>query len=579
MKRFMKFGSLALALVMSAATLAACGGGGSSTSNNDSGAGTSSTTTSNSSPSDTTTLPSGNTPSGGSDLFVYNLSADPKTLDPSMAEAVDASIMLANLFEGLTNLDLNNQPTPGVATHWELSEDGRTYTFHLREDAKWNDGQPVTARDFEYAWLRALDPNAAAPYAFLMFFIENAEAFYEGTATREELGINIIDDYTVAVTLEAPAEFFLELLSFSVFFPQREDIVSADPEGWSTKPSSFIGNGKYTMTQWNPQSNIMLVKNEHHWDADRIKMPNVDVKLVDDQVSGFASFRAGIFDVQNNVPQEEIQKGMEEGVVITYPQVGTYFFVFNLAEDKVASISPDVARALQDPRVREALSLAIDRTDIVDYVAMGGQQPAYSFIPPTISDSTGNPFSQTEYVPSRADLERAQQLLAEAGFPNGEGFPTILLSYNSGAGHESVSQAIQNMWREGLGIMSELQAAEWGVFQDQRTNGDFVIARHGWIADFMDPISMLEIFTQGSNQANAFFVNDEFERLVASAKVETDPATRDAMLRRAEDLIFENHVVIPLYYYTQSKGVQPYVQGLQVSPLGPIFFDQVVINK
>lgn len=511
--------------------------------------------------------------------LVFNLGADPKTLDPTRNSAVDGTIILLNTFEPLVTRDANNMIAPGAAERWEISEDGLTYTFYLREDGRWSDGEPVTARDFEYAWLRALSPLGEATHVTHLYYIENGEAFFKGEVDRDEVGIRVIDDYTIEITLMHPTSYFLETVAMSVYAPLREEIVEADPHGWALSPDTFISNGRYKMLEWNPQSNILLTRNEYHWDAENTLLENIDVKLVDDLVSGYASFRAGTFDIQLNVPQEQIQDGIESGDVIIYPQIGSYFFIFNADEEKAAGVNAEAAAAIQDVRVREALSLAINRYEIVDYVTMGGQQPAYSFVPPGSLNSDGSSFASVNYFPPEGDLERAQELLAEAGYPGGEGFPTLLLSYNTGGGHESISQAVQFMWQDGLGINVELQQADWAVFQDQRNNGEYIIARHGWVANMADPIYFLGLFESTSGNNNSFFYNEEYDALLAASRQESDPVRRDEILREAEDILMEEMPLIPFYYYTNPVAVHPHVDGLIVNPLGTVYFHEVVLNR
>lgn len=559
-KRFKSFGALALSLVLGLSMLTGCGD-------------TSSQTTTAAGETSTAVATSGGT--ADVNTLVYNINSATKTIDPALNNAVDGAIMLCNLYEGLTRLDENDMPIPGVAESWDISEDGLKYTFHLRQDAKWSDGQPVKAGDFAYAWQRAIDPALAAEYAYLMYYIKNAEKVNGGELPVDQLGIKVIDDYTLEVELEGPIKYFLSLTAFPVYFPVRKDMVDANPEGWATKPETYITNGMYKVTEMNPKVNTVMVKNENYWNKDIVKLQTVDVRQVEDEVASFSSFQAGEFDMIDKVPGDEREAGVAAGTVIDFPQTGTYFIVLGLDEAKATGVSAEAAKALQDLKVRQALALAIDRQVLTDVARKLGETPAYSFVPPGITNSDGSAFNGKEYFPTNGNVEQAKKLLEEAGYPNGEGFPALVYSYNTGSGHELVAQALQSMWQENLGIEVQLQGSEWATFQQQRTDRNFIIARHGWIADYNDPTTFLEMFTSKSGQNDAGYSNPAYDDLLAQAVKESDPKKRDELLHAAEDIIMSDMPIVPLFHYTQPKGIQKNVKGVRVSPLGFIFFDQV----
>ncbi|WP_288222296.1 peptide ABC transporter substrate-binding protein, partial [uncultured Clostridium sp.] len=372
----------------------------------------------------------GNGNSGdGRRKLIYNLGEDPDTIDPTLNTSSGAGSIIDNAFEGLMRLDENEKAKPGVAEKYEVSDDQLVYTFHLRKDAKWSDGQPVTAKDFEYSWVRALTKDTAAEYSYQLYYIKNAEKFYNGQATREELGIEVVDDYTLKVTLEAPTAYFLELTAFTTYMPLREDIVSANPEGWATEPETYVSNGPFKLVQWDMKDQLVFERNEEYWNVKEIKLPGVVYKLVTDQNTAYASLKSGEFDMVDTVPPAEIAGGQEEGLVKIYPNLATYMLVMNVG--KQSTLPEDVKKALSNEKVRRALAISIDRKSLTENVTKSGQVPAYSFVPKGILNEKGEDFADREYYDANTpNIEEAKKLLAEAGYPNGEGLPTLEFMYN-----------------------------------------------------------------------------------------------------------------------------------------------------
>ena len=503
--------------------------------------------------------------------LIYNLGEDPETIDPTLNTSSGAGSIIENAFEGLMRLDENEKAVPGVAEKMDISDDQLVYTFTLRKDAKWTDGEPVTAKDFEYSWIRALTKETASEYAYQLFYIKNAENFYEGKATREELGIEVVDDHTLKVTLEAPTAYFAELTAFTTYFPLREDIVSANPEGWATETETYVSNGPFKLTQWDMKDQLIFEKNENYWNKDEVKLPGVVFKLVTDQNTAYASLKSGDFDMVDTVPPAE-----KEGLVTIYPNLATYMLVLNVG--KQDTLSADVKKALSNPKVRKALSLAIDRKGIVENVTKSGQIPAYSFVPKGILNDKGEEFANKEYYDANvANIEEAKKLLAEAGYPNGEGLPTLEFMYNTEGDHSLIAQAVQQDWAK-IGVKVELANQEWKVFLNSRQQGQYQIARHGWSGDYVDPMTFLDLWVTGGGNNDAGYSNPEYDKIVAAAKKEADQTKRWELMRQAEDMIMEDMPIIPLYYYTKVKGAKPEVKGVRVSALGHVFFDKAYIE-
>ncbi len=545
MKRLL---ALMLAIVMAVTIFAGCG---STADNSGSTAGTSST---------------GNAPAANAKPITAVVAAEPKTLDPSLNNAVDGGDYILCAFEGLTTFGKDGSIVPGVAEKWDISTDGLVWTFHLRTDAKWSDGKPVTAKDFVYSWRRTVNKDTAADYSYYLFFLKNGEKINAGEAAVDTLGVEATDDNTLKVTLENPCSFFTEITAFPALAPEREDIVSADPEKWALNPSTYIGNGPYKLESWEHDSKITFVKNDNYWAKDTIVASKIEWFLMNDQNAILAAFKNGQVAYAEGIPQEEIAKEKEAGTLQILPLLGTYYL------DLVNSKPP-----FDNPKVRRAFSLAIDRNYIVEKVAKGGQTPASAYVPYGIADVAQDPDFRTTggdaYSVKAEDYEKnvaeAKQLLADAGYPDGKNFPKVTFGINSGGGHEVIAEAIQQMWKTKLGIEVEIQAQEWNVFQQSRKDAVFNINRNAWLGDYMDPSTFLDMFTTGNGQNNAFYSNPKYDAAIQGARKESDPAKRMQLFHDAEKiLVNEDMAIAPIYFYTQPAEISKNLDGLVKTKLG-----------
>ena len=503
--------------------------------------------------------------------LVFNLGADPATIDPTLNNASEAATIIVNAFECLMTLDESDNAVEAAAESVDVSDDGLVYTIKLRKDGKWSDGKPVVADNFYYSWIRALTKETGAEYSYQLYYIKNAEKYYNGEVTADQVGIKVVDDYTLEVTLEAPTSYFPQLLAFPTYAPLREDIVSADPEGWATKPETYVTNGAFKLVQWDMKDQLIFEKNDNYWNKDSVKLDKLTFKLVTDETTAYSELQAGNFDVVNSVPTNEIQPGKEAGLVHVMPKLGTYFFAINVG--KQDSLSDDVKKALSNKLVRQAINLAIDRQEIIDNVGKAEQVPAYSFVPKGIFNADKTEFANKEYFnPTDMDgnIAKAKELLKEAGYENGNGLPTIELMYNSEGSHKDICQIIQQNLSE-VGINVELTNQEWAVFLTTRQNGEYEFARHGWIGDYSDPMTFLDMWVTGGGNNDTGFSNAEYDKLISDAKVETDSTKRAEMLRKAEDILMEEMPIIPIYYYTTVMGWKENVKGVQVSGLGNVY--------
>lgn len=507
-------------------------------------------------------------------VLTYNLAADSKTLDPALNTAIDGGTVLSNTFEGLCRTDEKDKAIKGGAESWNVSEDGLTYTFNLRKDAKWSNGDKVTAQDYEYAWKRVLNPETGAEYAYQMYYIEGAEAYNTGKGSVDDVAVKALDDYTLEVKLHSPTSYFLELTAFPCYFPVNKKVVESD-SNWATKVDTYVSNGPFKMTEWKQKDSLVLERNNEYYNKDKVKLDKLVMKMVTEDTSAYASFQAGDFDVIDTVPSAQIEAGLADGSFTKYPNLGTYFLVVNVNGENT---SDDVKKVLSDSKVRKALNLAINRDAIVKNVTKGGQVPAYSYVPEGIPSTDGKDFANKKYFKSSGDVKEAKKLLEEAGYKDGKGFPTITLLYNQEGDHGNIMQAIANMWKENLGINVSLSQQEWKVFQSTRSEKKYQIARHGWSGDYVDPMTFLEMWTSTSTLNEAGFSNNEYDALIKDAIKEQDTKKREEILHKAEDILMDEMPVIPIYYYTLIKGVKSYVKDMRVSQLGFIYFDEAYIE-
>ena len=496
--------------------------------------------------------------------IVFNLAVEPQTIDPVRNNAVDGSNVIFNLFDGLVRIGFDDAPEPGCAERWEVSEDGMTWTFHLRKGLKWSDGKPLTAEDFRYGLLRLLDARNASPNAYMAYFLKNGEAFFNGKAGSEDVGIDVPDDATLRLRLENPAPLMLDCLSFYAFAPARADVVEQDPRGWATKPESLVCNGPFVLSEWKHNSELTLTKNPNYWDADNVKIDKVRMVMITDSNTALAAFKAGKVDLLDRIPPQMTPQLIQSGEAKVAPALGTAFCVFN------------VARApFDDPRVRKAFTLAIDRRTMVEKVTLGGQKPAVAFIPYGIPGVGADKDFRAEgeaFLPERADPEAAKKLLAEAGYPDGKGFPKVTYKYNLNPINKAIAEALQAMWKQNLGVEVELANEEWKVFLNTREQGDFQIARHAYVTIFFDAGSLLEGWVTGSPKNVARYSDPEYDALIRDSLKQMDRSKRMEDMHRAEAILMRDLPVLPLYFYSTPYMQSARVKGIYISPRSWVLF-------
>jgi len=495
---------------------------------------------------------------------------DPQELDPHIVTGVPEHHILTALLEGLVLKDpATLEPIPGVAERWDISDDGKHYRFYLRHDARWSNGDPVTANDFVWSWWRALQPALGNQYAYMLFAIKNAEAYYKGEVKDfERVGIKVVDDHTLEVALTNPTPYFLQLLDHYSFFPVHRTTIEkfgkADERGsqW-TRPGNFVGNGAYSLTEWRLFKRVIVSKNPYYWDADKVTINAIHFHPTENVTTEERMFRSGQLHRTASIPIDKVATYRKQHPELLYTQayLGNYFYRFNT---KVPHLS--------DKRVRRALAMSIDSNAIVKQVTKGDELPAYTFTPP---DTLG----YTAEDGFHYDPEQARQLLAEAGYPGGKGFPVTELLYNTSEGHRKIAVAIQQMWYEQLGIKIVLNNQDWKVYLNSVENGDYAIARAGWIGDYVDPNTFLDMWVTDGGNNRTGWSNARYDELILKLAPEAaDREERYRLMREAEALLLDDMPILPLYIYTSKSLVHPSLKGLQPNLLDYRLYKQLRLD-
>lgn len=524
------------------------------------------------------------------------VASEPQTIDPALNSAVDGAIMTQHFFEGLMKWADSGKPVNdkgnmnfaelvnGQASSYQkvVNDDGTvTYTFKIRPDAKWSDGKAVTANDFVYSWRRLADPNTAADYCYMIDMVKGYAEVNSGEADPSTLAVSAPDASTFEVVLTYDCPYFLEICAFPAAFPVREDVVSAEPDTWTTSNGSknYITNGPWKMAEWVHDSYIKMVPNEYHYDVANLGPDSITFRLMADSNAMLAGFRSNDLQYINQVPVDETPSLIASGELDIVDYIGTYYVSYQTQ-----------AEPFDDWRVRKAFTLAIDSKYIVEQITQSGQVPATGFVPAGVYDAnpTGDDFRTVggDYWEApltdeiyQKNCEEARQLLADAGYPNGEGFPVVTYLYNTSDAHKAVGEALQQMWQKALNVTVQLQNQEWNAFLETRKNGDFQVARNGWIADYNDPISFLDMWLTGGGNNDGQYSNPEYDAAIKEAKSSADPAVRMAAMHRAEDIIMgEDWALGPIYFYTNSYMMKENIKGAFYTPLGYYIFGYTYQN-
>jgi oligopeptide transport system substrate-binding protein len=495
-------------------------------------------------------------PLASEQVFTYRVLDDFPSIDPGLIEDVSGSEVARDLFEGLMNQDSEGNLIPGVATGYTVSDDGLTYTFTLRDNAKWSNGDPVTANDFVYAWRRAASPELASEYSWYVELtgMVNAAEVIAGEKPLEELGVSAPDDLTLVVTLDQPRPYFPQMVTHTTLFPVPQATIEAHPDDW-TSAENIVSNGAYVLREYVPQERLTRVRNEMYWNNDATILEEVTALIINDENAALTRYLAGELDM-TDIPAGQYPRLHEEypDQAISFPNSCSYYYVYNLADS-----GPE---ALKDVRVRQALSLAVDRDVIVENVLAGGQRPAYTFTHWAISGWEVPDMAIANMTQEERNAQ-AQALLAEAGYGPDNPLAFEIL-YNTSDSHQSIAVAISQMWKQTLGVDATLANQEWATFLDTRGNQNFEIARAGWCADYNEASTYLDLFTSTSGYNDGKYVNEQVDALMAEAKLSDDPLS---LYIQVEQIASEDAAIIPIYHYASTRMMNPHLENWPVNNL------------
>lgn len=456
----------------------------------------------------------------GAQDFIINNGAEPQSLDPSHIQGVPEHRIYMSLFEGLViNDPKTNRALPGVAEKWAFSPDGLTLTYTLRKNAKWSDGVKVTAKDFVEGWLRTLDPATGAEYAYMVgMIVKGAEEYNGGKGKREDVGIKAINDYTFEVKLKSPAPYAVDMMAHYAFSPLPMHAIAKFGDEW-IKPGKFVGNGPFVLKDWKPQQYVLVEKSKSYWDQRNVKLKSVKFLPIEDNKTAYNMYKNGETDWNTGIALDLLDEIKLRKDYQVAPQVATYYYIFQTQRPP-----------LNDVRVRKALAMSVNKQELVNKITKGGQIVADAISPamPPYTPPKGNAFN----------VEQAKKYLADAGFPGGKGFPKLTVIYNTNDGHKKIAEYVQEQWKNNLGIDVALQNQEWKTFLDTRSNShDFEVARAGWVGDYLDPNTFLDMFIKGSGNNDGLYDNPKYDELIKQAPTLKGDARYKAMQQAETYLI------------------------------------------
>ena len=490
-------------------------------------------------------------------ILTIEMGPEVESIDPALNTTNDGANYLTYLFDNLLRTDKDGKVVPSLAQKYEVSDDGLTWTFHLRDGLKWSDGSDFTANDFVYSWQRMVDPDVAAPYAETVLGM--VEGYDEAIGKPDENGnqtttpditklrVEAPDDKTFVVHMSHPTPYFDKLAAFAALSPVKKDVVEAKPDGWTLDPKTYISTGPFKLAEWKSGSYLMLEKNENYWNKEAVKLDGIKCLLMQDQNAAFSAYESGDALMIKDIPTQEITTLQKRPDYRLDPQIGTYFIDLNNTLDE-----------FKDAKVRQALSLALDRKYISETITAGTYTPAKGFVPAGVVDWDASAWEDHITDPSvyinvddyQGNLAKAKELLKEAGHENGAGLPTIVYSTNDQAYHKKIAEYLQQAWGE-LGLKVEVNIVEWKSFTPQRRSGNYQAARDGWVMDYNDPSNILQLTSTGNGNNSSKYSNPEYDALLEKAANEADPQTRFGYFHQAEEMLMRDMGVTPLLYYNE----------------------------
>ncbi|KOY82616.1 peptide ABC transporter substrate-binding protein [Lysinibacillus macroides] len=508
------------------------------------------------------------TSSSGGELNVV-VASEPPSLHPALATDTTSGVILTNTFEGLTTLNADAKPVPAMAENWEISEDQKTYTFKLRE-AKWSNGDPVVASDFEYAWKWALNPDNLSEYASILYPIKGAAAYNNGEGSADDVGVKAEDEKTLVVTLENPTPYFLELTAFKTYAPLNQKVVEGNDEWYTDAGENYVTNGPFTLAEWRHNDTVVLKKNPDYWDADKVSLETVNIGMVESETTAATKFKAGEIDYLGKPFQtiglDAIEGFKADGSLNIADEASIYWYKLNTTDKFTGNAN-----------IRKALTLAIDRQGLIDNVTKGEQKPALGMVPLAVNgfEEDRGYFKDNDIEGAKAALEAGMQ---ELGITNPADI-TVNISYNTSEGHAAIAQFIQEGWTKNLGITVGLDNSEWQVYLEKLNQLDYQAGRMGWVGDYNDAYTFLEMYDTAKNGNNdTGWENPEYKKLIDQSNTEADPAKRLELLKQAEAIAMTEFPIAPIYYYTNLFVVKDNVKNMQADILGNIPLKEVVVE-
>lgn len=497
--------------------------------------------------------------------MTFVLNNEPNSIDPTVTSNSFATPFLANCFEGLVTYDEKGEVVPGNAESWESNDDLTQFTFHLRDGLKWSDGSDLTAEDYVYSALRVLTPSTTAEYLNMISdYVVNGKEYYDGTVSAEEVGVKALDDKTIQYTLKAPCPYFVDLVSMQVYFPVQKATIEANGDKWTASAEAYVSNGPFKVTQINMGESYVLEKNDNYWDAENVTLEKLTYRYILDLSTALTAFENNEVDGVRMVSSGDIARlKAEKAGLNTAPIYGTVYYNFNCEKEPY-----------NNPLVRKALNLAIDRDAIINNVAQLDAVPAFSFYAPGyVVDGKDLTDGRSDFgLSSTANPEEAKKALAEAGYPDGEGFPTIQLSFYSDDNVKKIAEAVKEMWEQNLGIKVEVSSADWAVFYSDVQAGNYEVAAMGWGADYINPMSFLPLMYTDDITNNANYSNPEYDAIVDQIKVEKNPEKFGELVKQADEIVSSDYGVLPLYYKAENYLLKDNIKGVYMTSSSNLYF-------
>ncbi|WP_188456656.1 peptide ABC transporter substrate-binding protein [Virgibacillus oceani] len=489
-------------------------------------------------------------------VLYMNNGDEPTSFNPPEGFDSVSWTSLNNLMEGLTRLGKDDKPQPAMAESWDISEDGKTYTFHLRENANWSNGDPVTAGDFVYAWKQLLNPDNAFSTSFLGYFIEGGEAYNAGEGSADDVAVKAVDEKTFEVTLTAPTGFFLHVITNPAFFPVNEKVANENPE-WYAEADSFVSNGPFKLESWKHNSEMVFVKNDQYWDKDTVKLDKIHWAMVNDTNTEYQMFESDELDM-TEIPSDMAEQLINGDNVIVEDQAGLYFYRFNVEKEP-----------FQNAKIRKAFALAVNQQDIVDFVTKNKEEAAKGFVSPGFVGPNGKDFREVNGDLVTFNPKEAKKLLEEGMKEEGyDELPPVTLTYNTDEAHKAIAETMQGMFKDNLGVDVKLENTEWNVFLEDQKGLKHQLSRSSFLFDYGDPVNFLESFLTDSSMNRTGWSNEEYDKLIQQAKTETDEEKRWESMYKAEKLLAEEMPIFPVHYYNQVYIYKDDITGIVRHPVG-----------